>query len=438
MRLLTVNYSIPNPEIDNHSVFNALPFFDYPAIVVDPAGISRAIDDLLAGGQHLTAANQPVRDDLSTSDAVGLAELLRRRREETIRLLQRGGVVIVFAQPNILHPRVTGFTGCDRYFWLPAPEGTAYREGFLFGADGGGPVEVADESHPAAAVLNRFAKSTNYRAYFNESSSVFDDLAHVIARSPGGAVAAVEFRVLNGRVVFLPYIDSTKDRFDLGTEFLKLARTLVRRGGTEPTPPWVENYMLPGIEQGRRELEEAGLAAAHAANVRDAATENLQELERYRDLLWQEGIPLEEAARAAMAILGYRVTGEPGSPAGLDCEEYTAVLECEGSTDDVGYEAFRRLSRRVEDELVESGEGRKGILVVNPHRLQDPYTRPQGYDDRLLRAAEFQGFALIPAPRLFRLVELALTGRALPDDLRRLIGETEGEFVPATPTAATP
>ena len=206
MRLLTVNYALANPDIDNHSIFNAPPLFDYPAVVVDPAGVSRAIEEVLAGAKPTTPAGLQVSDDLSSPTTISLAEILRRRREETIRLLQRGGGLIGFAYPNVPHPRVTGFTGCDRYFWLPAPAGQAYREGFLNGADGG-PVSVVDQLHALATTLNNHETSVRYRAYFKEEVQGFYEFARVIARSPGGAAAADEFPVLGGRVVVEPPID---------------------------------------------------------------------------------------------------------------------------------------------------------------------------------------------------------------------------------------
>src|SRR2546428_735291 len=100
MRLLTVNSPAPNPEIDNHSIFDSPPFFDYPAMLVDPVGISRGIEDVLGGREQLSGAGVPIKDEISSTGALSLAEALRRRREETIRLLERGGVVLVFAHPN--------------------------------------------------------------------------------------------------------------------------------------------------------------------------------------------------------------------------------------------------------------------------------------------------------------------------------------------------
>jgi hypothetical protein len=431
MRLLSISYALPNPEIDNHSVFNAPPWFDYPAVVVDPAGVSRTIDDAVAGGEHRTAGGLPVREALSSSEEAGIADVLKRRREEAIRLLERGGVIFVFAHPNILHPRVTGFTGCDRYFWLPAPAGLAYREPFLQGADGG-TVAATDETHPASMILLGFEKSTTYRAYFDEKAPGFKDVAAVLARSGGGAPAACELRLLGGKVVFLPAIEKFAGghtKFKLAADFLSVARRMVAGAPGDNEPPWVEGQLVPGLDRWRRELERTGAIAEAAVAQRESVSGELDQLVRYRALLWAEGYQLEEAVRGAFRLLGFQVSGEPGRPATATADDVPAVVEVEGSKGDISDEGFRRLSRRIEDDLLATGAGQKGILVVNGHRLSDPADRPKGYDERLVAAAEFQGFALVPSIHLFRLVQLALDGADLAP-LRAALVSTEGVLTP--------
>jgi hypothetical protein len=432
VRLLSISYPLPNPEVDNHSIFNAPPWFDYPAVVVDPSGISRTIDEAVAGGDFRTAAGLPVRDAITSTDEVAIADVLRRRREEAIRLLERGGVLIVFAYPNALHPRVTGFTGCDRYFWLPAPPGLAYREPFLNGADGGS-VAATRETHPASSILLTFEKSIAYRGYFDEHASGFRETGKVLARSQGGAATACELRLLGGTVIFLPAIEKLaagQTKFTLAAGLLNLAKRLVPGAPGDAEPPWVEAHMLPGIESARRELEAAGAAAEAAIAERDAVSAELEELSRYRTLLWSEGYQLEDAVRRALKLFGFQVSGEPGRPAEAFADGVPAVVEVEGSKGDVSEDGFRRLSRKIEDDLLTTGTGKKGILVVNGHRLEDAADRPKGYDERLVVAAEFQGFALIPGVHLFRLVQLALTGRVDQAVIREAIVTTEGVFTP--------
>ncbi len=132
MRILSLGFPMPGPQVDNHSFASAPVFFDYDAIVVNPQALSQLIEEVVAGSkEHTTRSRERVVNAPTEPDLVGLADLLRDRQDETARLLARGGLVVCFAYPNVVHQRVAGFTGCDRYFWLPAPPGLQYREPVL-------------------------------------------------------------------------------------------------------------------------------------------------------------------------------------------------------------------------------------------------------------------------------------------------------------------
>src|SRR5262245_61353983 len=137
MRVLVIGFPLPNPQFDNHTLLNAPSWFDYDAVVVEPLMVSTAIEEVLkATGEHSTRADEPVLSRPTSRFAVGLADMIRRRRSETAQSLANGGLVVVFGQPNVVHEGVTGFPGADRYAWLPAPAGVAYEPPFLVRAEG--------------------------------------------------------------------------------------------------------------------------------------------------------------------------------------------------------------------------------------------------------------------------------------------------------------
>jgi hypothetical protein len=122
MRLLVVGMPLPNQRIDNYSFFSAPSFFDYDAMLIDPAAISQAVDEIVGGGgAHTTAADEPIVNAPTGGISVGLADFLRRRRDETERLLERGGTIALFARPNQALRYITGFPAADQYRGLPAP-----------------------------------------------------------------------------------------------------------------------------------------------------------------------------------------------------------------------------------------------------------------------------------------------------------------------------
>ena len=125
MRILSLGQALPDSSIDNYNWASALSFFDYDALIVDPSvAVSEMVEGVTRDGLSYTGYDdEPIENGPTTADAIGLADLLYRRREEVERLLGHGGLVVCFAYPDVFHPRVSGFTGCHRYYWLPAPPG---------------------------------------------------------------------------------------------------------------------------------------------------------------------------------------------------------------------------------------------------------------------------------------------------------------------------
>src|SRR5580700_11174361 len=153
MRLLVIGMPLPNQKIDNYSFFSAPSFFDYDAVLVEPAALVQTIEEITnGGGTHTTAGDEPVVNAPSRGPNVGLADFMRRRRDETQRLLDRGGAVAVFARPNHPLPFVAGFGAADQYSWLPAPPGLSYSEPYLLPAFGT-QVVLTDSASSAAPFI---------------------------------------------------------------------------------------------------------------------------------------------------------------------------------------------------------------------------------------------------------------------------------------------
>jgi len=340
---------------------------------------------------------------------VGLADALRRRQEETQRLLARGHLVVCFAYPDVPHPRVTGFSGCHRYYWLPAPAGLTYAPPHLMPGEG---TEVlsTQTDHPFAPYVDRFRTNLLYRAYFSEGG--LGPGACVFARSAGGAAVGVELAVGNGRVVFLPPLRSLgtgTDRYPIAERILDCIRHALSMAAAGPPPAWVSSYALPGLAEREAQRQEAEheLAAAEA-RLAEARAE-AETLERYRRLLWQEGKHgLEPIVRDALRLLGFTVTDDLDRPAEAVWGEQTFLLEVEGSSEAVEMAPHYRLRRRLEEGLERTARPQRGLVVVNGYRLRPPEERPAQYTDALRVAAETMRYGLVTGSQLFHAVERAL------------------------------
>jgi hypothetical protein len=431
MRILSLGYPLPNPQIDNYSFASAPCFFDYDAVVADPEALSRLIEEVVdQTAEHATAERQPIVNGATGPVASGLADLLRRRQAETARLLANGGSIVCPIRPDVPHHRVAGFSGCDRYFWLPAPAGLQYREPHLMPGSGQGAL-VTDYDHPFATYVESFRARLAYSAYFVDGIPGFAGFSRVFARSAGGAAIGVDLSVDAGHAVFIPYVRdlASADRHPVASSIVDCLRRLLERPIEESPPRWVGEYTLPGLA----DLEATSAAADEALEAAQAkaaeARARLIELDKYRRLLWQEGkYGLEAVARQAFAALGYSLSDNLDEPCVLFSSGEQLLIEIEGSPAAVGMEAHYRLRRRLEEAIAE-GRPHKGLVLVNGYRLTAPESRETEYVDALRIAAESMRYCLLTTSQLFEVLRRHMEGdRQVAQALWQRLMSCEGVF----------
>jgi hypothetical protein len=432
MKLLAVGYPLPNAAIDNYNVFNAPSYFDYDAVLVDPASITRAAAQLTEEGIEFEAFDGRVVVNAPGSATVAsAADLIRRRADETRRLLEAGGVVLLIARPNAVQPGVAGFEGCDRYSWLPAPSGMAWGPPFLRAAEGR-TTRIVDEEHPLATLFREFRGQIAYRAIFDERQAALRQAGKVLTTGGAGTWTAVEFSVLGGRVVFLPaFSDSLEHvRNEIAQGIVDAAARLLTTATGESAPYWSRTLAVPGLEQLEAELEEAELSVTETQARLEAVRERVDSLARHRRLLYDDSVPFAAAVADALRLLGFAVTSAPGEPIVIGDEGVQAFVETETSREQVVEWPYVRLQRRLEEHLLKQGEAKKGVVIVNGHRVSQPDDRGPQYTDALRIACENYRYSLVSAQTLFTLVQRALGGadEATLGAFRRRIMRRNGEL----------
>ena len=436
MRILSLGFPMPGPQVDNHTFASAPAFFDYDALVVNPHALSQLIEEVVAGsGEHSTRSGERVVNTATDPGTVSLADLLRDRQDQTAMLLAHDGLVVCFAYPNVVHQRVAGFSGCDRYFWLPAPPGLQYREPMLRRGVGS-EILPTEHDHPFGPFVHQFRGKLSYQAYFADTAPGFAGAARVIARSAGGAAIAVDLSLAQGHAVFLPppaRHPSGDQRYALSNALQEGIRQTLRLAATSNAPPWLHEYELPGRSDRVAGRDEAQRQATEAQEALAAGEEALEELDRYRRLLWQEGkYGLDEPVRSAFGLLGFRVIGQDiDAPAELWFEagkrdRKVAILEVDASEDAVGMDGHYRLRRRLE-EAIAQGKEKRGILIINGLRRLPPAEREAQYQDALRVASESMRYCVATTEQLFHAVRAALESEeATVQAFRERLLTTEG------------
>ncbi len=426
MRLLAIGYPLPDPSIDNYNVLTAPSYFDYEAVFVDPRSITESVAQLLAGTAEFTSHDgRPVVNSAGSASAASAAEQLRRRADETQRLLEAGGVVVVAGRPNATQVGVIGVVGCDRYSWLPAPPGLSWGPPYLRAAEGT-TIRVVADQHPLGDAMREFRHGSAYRALLDNRQAAVRQSGRVLATGGAGVPIAMEFPVLGGRIIFLPaFREDYTVRNELASSLVDACRRLVGAVEVADAPYWTRSAAVPGLEQVEADVE-AATETADAAQARlAAARERQRELAGFRDLLWREGPPHEEAARNAFRALGFEVSGGADAPLEVVSEGRRAFVEVAGSREQLVEWPYVHLQRRLEAHLLAGGEQLKGIVVVNGHRISEPVYREPEFTDALRIACENYRYTLLTTDTLFAITQRALGGAdeaALRGYRRRIMG----------------
>lgn len=413
MRILSIGFPLPNMAVDNYNALTAPSYNDYDALIIDPASITKAAKDLAEEGTEFEAFDgRPILNAPTSASAVSANDQLRRRADETRRLLDAGGLVVVFGRPEAVQGGLLGFEGLDRYHWLPAPGGLSWGPPYLKPAEGKTVRIAGAEDHPFSALLREFRNDVGYRAMFDDRQAEVRRTGRVLATGGAGIPIAMEFPVLGGRVLFLPMIAENPyaNRTDLAQA---LVDACVRHAGSdfgEQEPYWVRAQALPGLEQVEAELEESQAAAAEATSHEKAIRERHDGLARHRRLLWEDGQPFAGAVVEALRQLGFTVEHTAGEPISLEHEGVRAFVEVESAREQVLEWSYIRLQRRLEERLLQQSESLKGIVVANGYRQKDPEQREEEFSSPLRIACENYRFSLLSTRSLFELVKRILAG----------------------------
>lgn len=425
-RILSLGFPMPGVLCDNYNVVSAPSFFDYDAIIVEPKVTSALIDGILSGETEATTfTRQAVRATPSGHTDVSLADVLRRRRDETARLLENGGVVVVFGYPPQSCTLPDGRT-LDGHWWLPLPDGLSLAPPLLVSGEGS-TAQVVDWEHPFAAFVASQAANINYRAHFAVRQI---EGARVFATSVGGAAIGVELPLPRGTLVLLPALKAPPQgnaRYAVSDVMQDGIRRMLGAIAPGQTPTWARGMTLPGQAERFAALRAAQDAARSATQAVEDARAEYEGLERFQRLLWQEGTAgLIEPGLAALEKLGFTVHARDLNNVEIRCTEGSALVDFAAGERPIDMPAHHRLRQRIERAIEKRGSAPRGILFVNGERLQPPVKRTH-VTNAVRIAAETMRYCIAPTPGLFEAVAAVLGGdEAAAVEYRRKLLATDG------------
>jgi hypothetical protein len=330
--------------------------------------------------------------------------------------LQAGKIIFAFMAP---------LTGCDcqirdsgsyrlvtNYDWVPD-----YRQLLvkILETGSGSSLVLQKSDHPMAQVFSAFRNELAYNAYLcieAENPEVF------FATNKTGNPVAADFSIGNGHLILLPFFRKTSEPAKLFGVLIQCARKYLEREMRTPPPGWVGDFELPGESEIRAEISVIDKRISEQEERRKQAEKQLVEVVRFKDLLFEQGKPLEDAVIAAMNVLGFDATRlkkeDKEHDVVLESPEGRLVGEVEGKDNDaIHIDKLDQLSRVVDEDFEERGTYPDGLLIGNGYRLREPQSRPRQFTEKVYIAANRKQFILLTTPELFRATQRAL---ANPDD----------------------
>lgn len=392
--------------------FGAAPSWsDYDAVVLDMERVSSYVERVVRG-KYAThdSTGMPIVNSTESHRAgnVSLTQLIDRRTRELNDLLGSGGTIICFIYPPVNHSGVGTHQTWPIYSWLPGPIPNMYDSGNL--REGHGPAEGAVQRHAFAQFFAAFAGQLRYRAGFDASVARYPDRFTPICRTRSGLIVAAEGKVPNlpGKLIFLPTIEPW-DESETPTKAAGVLRDCVLRlldnPPDEDLPEWVADVELPKLADLEKDIRSEEEKLGQARLRVDEARATAEEVARFKALLWSTGkFQLEPIVRQAFRALGFRVEEGDRDVVLFEGDVKLAIAEVEGTLGQVDVDKFRQLLDYVQDELQESSQQVKGILVGNGHRLDAPDLRGDQFTDHCRRGAETQGYCLLPTTELLKAV----------------------------------
>jgi len=276
-----------------------------------------------------------------------------------------------------------------------------------------------------------FQSYLNYQVYLEN----IDGATTIFTGKDKIKVLGAIYKKGNGHLVALPYIECDETKFIehkktkkggekdyWNAEAIKFGKMLVSSlvemdksltAGVErtPAPIWINEAKYGS----KREIEHRKAIETNNEKIAEIEKENEkinQEIEKekaLKDLLFEQGKPLENAVISALNILGFKAENYNDGVLELDQiifspEGIRYIGECEGKDNkDIDIDKFRQLLESLNADFArdEIKEKAFGILFGNAQRLIHPEIRNLDFTQKCKIGAEREKIALIKTMDLF-------------------------------------
>jgi hypothetical protein len=353
------------------TIGSPLPLLDAEPLAYRDATALNGFDAVLWNPNALFAEYAPeLADDGALSVAGSQAFLadLRRRRQEMRGLLDEGGTLVI--EPPL--PATIRVHTLEAVLAVPLSQAL--------------PIAGVTTTAARPRALG-FRGGEPFRAFWARAGADLAPVARldaphgeVLFRDTGDpgrdGVYGLYWAQQRGRVLLLPPPRPDR-RDDYAAALAGLLEALAGDGG-ERLPRWTRRYLARDERPLRATLDRLDAERAALDRQIAAAQRALYPLERRKLLFTAAGRSLVEAVSETFWALGCSVLQGPFGETDLVIEHEAgrALAQIVADTGPIADAALARLDVRVAELGRREGARPKGLLIINPHRLQAPDRRP--------------------------------------------------------------
>ena len=284
--------------------------------------------------------------------------------------------------------------------------------------------------------------------YINLLNSKVDEFQHrvifnTVARhnslgiNKGGHCIAYYTDLIAGHIFILPQPEN-KNSF---TKFFieKILPTLkinfeIDSGSKEPIPEEISKLEVAGQNKLRKQIQVQEKSIQKEQEKLNGLDDNYNELEKWKELLWQTGKPLEKTVKDFFGLLGLELTNIDPSSTDLvgEYQENEVLVEVKGKTGCINHkEDFRQIQER-KDYNSKDPVTAIALLIGNSFRLKPLNERPpEGqslFAKTSLSLAKNNKIGLIPTTELFKIVNAILDKKGNKQQILKSILECYGLY----------
>lgn len=423
--ILSVGFEVPGGEVEQVELLSDRSLLDADIILFQPEIPSTHGEDTYQGKRCL-----------SDDGSFRMREAIAHWRRELSAAADAGKLVVVLlASPEVVYA-ATGRkewsgTGRNARATRIVDELHAYSAiptKWNFRPASGSEMAVAQEARFFSPYWTEFANQSQYRLYIEA-----EEAKPLVYTKSGARLVGAYVKKGRGALVGVPAFSFDEDDFietrevdgknqvfwtDEAEQFGKrliatlvsMANSLASESTLCPPPEWVtgNEFRLPAEDTIENAISEVTEQMTCLEERRRTLEEELAAAGELRQLLFEQGKPLEMVVRRALQIMGFQAfayqEGDSEFDVVFQSEEGRFIGEVEGRDNKaINIDKFSQLERNLSEDFAreEVDTYAKGVLFGNAYRLRPLAEREIGFTEKCLTAAQRLQAALVQTADLF-------------------------------------